>query len=71
MDKPRQVALLRAQRTRRGVHHSQGLVFKQRKDTGNIDHLSVREAIGDTDRDFEYLWVNAGMKWEEDLSLLS
>jgi KaiC/GvpD/RAD55 family RecA-like ATPase len=71
-DKPRQVALLRAQRTKHGVHHSQGVVFKQRKDQqGTIEQLTVEKAIGEKGRDFENLWINAGMKWEADLSLLS
>ena len=70
-DRPRQVALLRAQRTRRGVHHSRGVVFKQRRgEAGTIEQLRVNQVIGDA-HDFEHLWLNAGMKWEEDLSLLS
>lgn len=72
-DRPKKVALLRAQRTRQGVHHDEGAIFKQVKqnDTWTINRLSALDVINDDKRDFEHIWLNAGVKWEEDLSLLS
>jgi KaiC/GvpD/RAD55 family RecA-like ATPase len=61
-----QVALLRAQRTRSGVHHDEGAVLKQ---LNNADR-SIERFKQDKEN-FERLWLNCGVKWEEDLSLLS
>lgn len=61
-----QVALLRAQRTRSGVHHDQGAVLQQLN-----DELRSFERLPQDNQNFERLWLNCGVKWEEDLSLLS
>jgi len=71
---PRQVALLRAQRTREGVHHDEGAIFQQvRKGRSwEIQRLSVAAALPkNVGTNFEQLWLRAGVQWEEDLSLLS
>jgi len=61
-----QVALLRAQRTRSGVHHDEGAILKQLNDADrSFKRLDQDKA------NFERLWLNCGVKWEEDLSLLS
>ena len=61
----RRVALLRAQRTRKGVHHNQGAVLRQ---IGTEYEWKPKKEL---QKSFEYLWLKYGRKWEEDLSLLS
>ena len=63
--KTMQIALMRVQRTRRGVHHDQGAVLRQLKN-GTFDRLRRNDR-----ESFERLWLNCGVKWEEDISLLS
>src|SRR5260370_1087303 len=70
--KARQIALLRAQRTRHGVHHDRGAVFVQSKE-GKIERLDGTGTGDDpkVEENFEYRWLQYGDKWEHDTSLLS
>jgi KaiC/GvpD/RAD55 family RecA-like ATPase len=72
----KQVALLRTQRTRLGgIHHDLGAVLRQFKmppgkpgpEKVEIEHGSSKQPR----ERFEYRWLNYGVRWEEDLSLLS
>ena len=71
-ENPKQVALLRAQRTRAGVHHDEGAILRQAR-KGHIDRLHLDDLVIEMEpgHSFDTLWLNAGIKWEEDLSLLS
>jgi KaiC/GvpD/RAD55 family RecA-like ATPase len=62
----KQIAFLRAQRTRRGVHHDQGAIIKQ-VETNRI----VRVPGTLRNEPFEHSWLYYGVEWEQDLSLLS
>lgn len=66
----KQLALLRAQRTRSGIHHDYGVLIKQSK-RGGIEWLEGTARVPGAKRpeSFEYRWLNYGAKWEEDLSL--
>jgi KaiC/GvpD/RAD55 family RecA-like ATPase len=67
-DIPRQIALLRIQRTPDGVHHDRGLVYKQFPN--QVNRWTMVDAAEDYER-FEDLWTHYGRKWEDDLSLQS
>jgi KaiC/GvpD/RAD55 family RecA-like ATPase len=68
----KQVVLVRAQRTRLGIRHDQGAVFRQ------TENLAITREAGSGSKgqrgmtnEFEYRWLHFGVPWEEDLSLKS
>jgi len=72
----KQVALLRAQRTRLGgIHHNRGAVLKQpetpEQEIGVFPGEDSKPSQDGKLETFEYKWLNYGVRWEEDLSLLS